>query len=48
MNVKHIHYSKIFFASYWRYHINVKGSISINNKIENIDKMHIMEYLKII
>lgn len=48
INVEHIHFSKVFFASYWRYHIYVKGSISVNNKIEYVDNMQIMEYLKFI
>lgn len=48
MDVEHIHFTRVFFASYWRYHIKVKGSISVNKVTEHIDDKQIMEYLKII
>jgi len=48
MDVKHVHFSKVLIASYWRYHVNIKGSISVDNKIEHIDNMQIMEYLSMI
>ena len=48
IDVKHVHFSKVLIASYWRYHVNIKGSISVGNKIEYIDNMQIMEYLSMI
>jgi len=45
MDVQHIHYSKVFFASYWRYHVNIKGSITVNDTTEHMDTRQIMEYL---
>jgi len=48
MDVKHVHFTKVFFASYWRYHVNIKGSISVDDKIEHINNMQIMEYLSMI
>jgi len=48
MDVKHVHFSKVLFASYWRYHVKIKGSISVDQHIEYIDNMQIMEYLSMI
>jgi len=47
MDVKDIHHSKVLFASYWRYHVQVNGYISVNNNKESIDTIQMMEYLSI-
>ncbi len=47
MDVKDIHYSKVLFASYWRYHVKILGYISVDNKKELIDDVQIMEYLSL-
>jgi predicted secreted hydrolase len=48
MEVQHVHYTKVFFASYWRYHVAIKGSITVKDTTEHIDTMQIMEYLSMI
>ncbi len=48
IDVKHIHYSKVFLASYWRYHVQVKGKIVVDDTVEEIDNLQIMEYLSMI
>ncbi len=48
MDVKHIHFTKVLLASYWRYQVHINGSISLNDKIEYIDEIQIMEYLRMI
>ncbi len=48
MDVDHIHYSKVLLASYWRYHVKVKGEIRIDDSVESIDDLQIMEYLSMI
>ncbi|MCK4365567.1 MAG: hypothetical protein KAW45_05925 [Thermoplasmatales archaeon] len=45
MELKNIHYSTAFFTHYWRYHTNTSGFISIGNKKEQMNKIHIMEYM---
>lgn len=46
IKVKNLHFSSVLSAPYWRYHVQNKGYISINNKKEIIDNIEIMEYLK--
>jgi len=48
MDVDHVHFTKVFFASYWRYHVHITGLITVDKKTENIDGMQIMEYLSMI
>ncbi|MFO8078537.1 MAG: lipocalin-like domain-containing protein [Thermoplasmatota archaeon] len=48
IDVKHIHYSKVFIASYWRYHVGIKGKIVVDDTVENIDNLQIMEYLSMV
>jgi len=46
IKVTNLHFSSVLSAPYWRYHVQNKGYISINNKKEIIDNIEIMEYLK--
>ena len=47
MDTLDIHYDKIFIIDYWRYHVNVTGTIQYGEIIEKIDeKPQIIEYLK--
>ena len=48
MKVENVHFTKVFFASYWRYHVHINGLVSLDKKTEQIDKMQIMEYLNMI
>jgi hypothetical protein len=48
MDVGHVHFTKVFFASYWRYHVHIRGSVSVDETKERIDSMQIMEYLSMI
>jgi predicted secreted hydrolase len=48
MEVNHVHFTKVFFASYWRYHVNITGFISVDNKTEQLNIKQIMEYLSMI
>ncbi len=46
IKVKNIHFSSVLSAPYWRYHVQNKGYISINNQKEIVNNIEIMEYLK--
>ena len=46
MDTYDIHYSKVLFFPYWRYHIKSTGVISMGSYKEAINRMQIMEYLK--
>lgn len=47
MKTTNIHYDKIFIINYWRYHVNVSGTIQYGDIIETIkDKPQIIEYLR--
>jgi hypothetical protein len=47
MNVKELHFNRILFLPYWRYHTQAKGSIMVGNVTEKINDIQIMEYLKL-
>lgn len=40
------HVKKMLYMHYWRFHINCKGSISVNGKTEKIDELQIAECLR--
>ena len=46
MDTIDIHYDRIFIIDYWRYHVNVSGTIQYGENIEKInEKPQIIEYL---
>jgi len=47
MNTIDIHYDKIFIINYWRYHVNVSGTITYGSFKERLkNKSQIIEYLR--
>lgn len=46
MITKELHFSKVLFSPYWRYHVHAEGSIGLDGKIEKVSDIQIMEYLK--
>jgi hypothetical protein len=47
MDVSNVHYErKMFIMRYWRFHLVCKGFITINDKSEKIDKIHIAEFVR--
>ncbi|MBS3801822.1 MAG: hypothetical protein KGY65_03640 [Candidatus Thermoplasmatota archaeon] len=47
MNTIDIHYDKIFIINYWRYHVNVSGTITYGSFKETLkNKSQIIEYLR--
>ncbi len=46
MKAKGIHYNAVITAPYWRYHVASEGTISIDSRVEKVNKTQIMEILK--
>ena len=43
-----VHFTSLIILNYWRFHMQIKGNITINDKSEEIDDHQIMEYLYIL
>lgn len=43
LHVKSIDYKTLLFMHYWRFHVNVTGTIVYNNSLEEINEIQIME-----
>jgi len=46
MKTTELHFSKVLFAPYWRYHVHAVGNIAIGDKTEPVSDIQIMEYLQ--
>ncbi|MBU1941520.1 MAG: hypothetical protein KKC68_07065 [Candidatus Thermoplasmatota archaeon] len=43
-----VHYTSLILLKYWRFHMCINGTITIDNKLEEVDDKEIMEYLYIL
>lgn len=46
MKTKELHFSRVLFAPYWRYHVYAKGYLTIGDKTEPVSNIQIMEYMQ--
>jgi hypothetical protein len=46
MEVEELHFDRILIAPYWRYHVKAQGKIVIADKVELVNDIQIMEYIK--
>jgi hypothetical protein len=46
METRNVHYVKLPFLNYWRYHLRITGNITVGSVTENVDTIRISELLR--